>query len=186
MCKRPLEYYKPGKLCFWGVAILFNSCMSTSKAYYHKIHTPLPSFGNGLIGQIEPAIAFCTIKKNNILFNFATTHFPWSPNGQPSNEQLVEINNLFGILRKHNELILTGDFNAPRGGKIFGKISSVYTDWIPPHVKTTIDKDRHKSGDLQLVVDGLFSTNNYQVDNVRVTNGVSDHCAIQANIVKVD
>jgi hypothetical protein len=73
---------------------------------------------------------------------------------------------------------MCGDFNAPRGRLIFDRIATKYKDNIPPYVTTTIDKNIHHAGDLQLVVDGLFSTSKYEVRSVQVLDGLSDHCAI--------
>lgn len=80
------------------------------------------------------------------------------------------------------DFVLVGDFNAPRGGPIFDRLAAVYTDWIPHEVRTTIDPVLHRAGDLQIVVDGLFSTSSYRASGVEVLCGVSDHCAISARI----
>ena len=51
---------------------------------------------------------------------------------------------------------------------------TVYQD-----VKTTIDNQLHRSDDeIMVVVDGFFSQPEYEVDQVRVVPGVSDHMAI--------
>ena len=42
----------------------------------------------------------------------------------------------------------------------------------------------HRAGPLQLVVDGMFSTDDYSVSEVALHQGVSDHCAITALVSK--
>ena len=89
---------------------------------------------------------------------------------------------LFELLENIPEFILCGDFNAPRGTAIFDSIAEKYKDNIPQDISTTIDKNLHKAGDLQLVVDGLFTTPEYKVDSIKILDKLSDHCAILATI----
>lgn len=79
-------------------------------------------------------------------------------------------------------LVLCGDFNAPRGGPIFSQFAERWRDCIPQHIATSIDPDLHRAGALQLMVDGLFTTADFAVSNVRMHCGVSDHKAITADI----
>jgi len=81
-----------------------------------------------------------------------------------------------------NNIIFCGDFNAPRGRKTWSILSSKLKDNIPDEIMTTVDAKIHRAGNLMLVVDGLFTSKNYKVTGVRVISGVSDHCAIVANI----
>lgn len=79
-------------------------------------------------------------------------------------------------------IIFCGDFNAPRGRQIWSILSSKLKDNVPNEITTTIDGNIHRAGNLQLVVDGLFTSSNYKVCDVQVISGVSDHCAIVAGI----
>jgi endonuclease/exonuclease/phosphatase family metal-dependent hydrolase len=112
----------------------------------------------------------------------ATTHFTWSPDGQASDDQRDDLNLLFDILGDHQHLVLCGDFNAPRGGEIFSAIAARYHDHVPQHFKTSIDAERHYAGDLEILVDGLFTTDHYVASDVRLVGGVSDHLAIVADV----
>lgn len=128
------------------------------------------------------AILVTEILKENKTYCFINTHFTWTPDGQESERQHHDLQRLFSLLSQIPDFILCGDFNAPRGRVIFSKIAAKYKDNIPLHITTTIDKNLHKAGDLQLVVDGLFSTPQYSVEDVEVFEGLSDHCAISAKV----
>jgi endonuclease/exonuclease/phosphatase family metal-dependent hydrolase len=81
-------------------------------------------------------------------------------------------------------LVLCGDFNAPRGKEIFSRLAAHWTDHVPLAHTTSLDPVLHRAGALQLMVDGIFSTPDYDVSGVRLHQGVSDHCAITARIGK--
>ena len=114
----------------------------------------------------------------------ATTHFPWTPDGEPRPYQADALRDLLAALRGA-PLVLTGDFNAPRGGPIFAELAKVWRDCVPVHVTTSIDPDLHRNGPLQLMVDGLFVTPDYEARDVTMHTGVSDHQAISAVIARV-
>lgn len=112
----------------------------------------------------------------------ATTHFPWTPDGEPRAFQLEAAARLAGMLT--GPVVLTGDFNAPRGGPVFARLAQVWRDCIPADVKTSIDPELHRAGPLQLMVDGLFVTPSYCADDVRLHTGLSDHQGITAEIAR--
>ena len=117
--------------------------------------------------------------------SIATTHFTWSSNGQASDEQRIDPENLFALLQKHSPLVLAGDFNAPRGREIFGKLAERYRDNIPINETTSLDSNLHYAKDsITYVVDGLFSSPEYVVEEVRLIGGVSDHKAIVGMVSK--
>ncbi len=111
----------------------------------------------------------------------ATTHFPWTPDGSPRPFQAEAVERLIGLLT--GSLVLTGDFNAPRGGPIFAALTKVWSDNIPPAAKTSIDPSLHRAGPLQLMVDGLFTTPDYRAEEVTLHTGLSDHQGISARIL---
>lgn len=93
-------------------------------------------------------------------------------------------------LVKNEELVLAGDFNIPRGNKVYKQVTKLFKDNIPAEVESTIDPDLHyrntkQAGTLKLVVDYVFSTPKYLVSDVKVTPGVSDHCAIVCVVNKL-
>lgn len=115
--------------------------------------------------------------------DIATTHFPWTPDGGDRPFQWDCAARLIGALRGV-PLVLCGDFNAPRGGAIFGEFAKTWRDCIPPHVTTSLDPVLHRAGPLQLMVDGLFLSPHYQAANVGLHAGVSDHQAVSATITR--
>jgi exonuclease III len=111
-----------------------------------------------------------------------TTHFTWSPNGEANAIQKVHLAAMLKILENKKDFVLCGDFNAPRGGEIFATLAQRYKDNIPAYYTTSIDKYLHRAGDLQLVVDGIFSTPDYSIHDVILRDGVSDHQAVVCTI----
>lgn len=156
----------------------------TYSTYYrgNEKEPPVIEKGKNEGAKTARAILVTEFMKGNHPYCVINTHFTWTPDGHPSEKQVVDLDIMLEYLSKIPEFILGGDFNAPRGRPIFDKIAEKYRDNIPKTVTTTIDKDLHKAGDLQLVVDSIFTTPAYQVDAVEVISGVSDHCAILAEI----
>jgi endonuclease/exonuclease/phosphatase family metal-dependent hydrolase len=134
---------------------------------------------------VSRAIIIANISHDGKKYTIGTTHFTWSENGLASTQQRRDIKSLFEIIDKHPEIVFCGDFNAPRGREIFERISSKYKDNIPQNYTTSIDSDFHYAGRLDILVDGLFSTMGYEVNDVKLINGVSDHCAIIASIKRL-
>lgn len=117
-------------------------------------------------------------------YRIATTHFTWSPDGQPSEPQLADFIRLKRVMSEYPDYVLCGDFNAPRGGELFGKFVHELglIDHLPRDVTSTIDGRFHRAGALELAVDTIFSTTEYRVADVRVLEGLSDHKGILATV----
>ena len=130
------------------------------------------------------AVSLYDVEKEGVVFRVGTTHFTWTPDGSADDFQRADMQALLSVLAGLGEFVLTGDFNAPRGGEIFAELASRYTDNVPAHYTTSIDPHLHRAGALQLMVDGIFSTPAYAVADVELLSGVSDHCAILATIAK--
>lgn len=146
------------------------------------------SYGNPLKERdsFAKVLATASVSHEAGEFDLSTTHFTWSPDGQTTPAQLADLERLIESLANRRQFTLGGDFNAPRGREIWAALAARYKDNIPSHVTTTIDAKKHRAGDLQLVVDGLWTTSLYQVGDIRIQDGISDHCAIVAEIRKVD
>ena len=127
-------------------------------------------------------LVICDVEKGGDVFRICTTHFTWTPDGQPTDEQRKDTKALLALLDDAGELVLAGDFNVPRGGELFGMLAARYKDNVPSHYTTSIDGDLHKRGQLNRMVDGIFSTPNYVVSGVEMISGVSDHKALIATI----
>lgn len=128
-------------------------------------------------------LIYVTVRKQDAEFVIGTTQFTWTADGHADDQQRTDLKRLLAILDDFPEIVFCGDFNAPRGREIFNAIAEQYHDHIPLHYTTSIDKGFHQAGDLQLMVDGLFSTPHYTARNVKLVCGVSDHCAIVAEIL---
>ncbi|MEA2056933.1 MAG: hypothetical protein U9O78_04515, partial [Patescibacteria group bacterium] len=144
-----------------------------SEAPKHILHECNPN-------QVNRCLIHAAFDCQDKRFNVATTHFTWSANGKTSDLQKNDLKKLKQKLDKIDQFILCGDFNNPRGEYIYDSLASWYSDNIPQEVKTTIDPDLHRAGPLQLVVDGLFSTDSYQANSVKIVSGLSDHQAVVA------
>jgi endonuclease/exonuclease/phosphatase family metal-dependent hydrolase len=123
-------------------------------------------------------------------YRIGVVHFTWTKGGMVSEVQRTHMERLLNYLSKQGELVLCGDFNSPRGGEMYHKLVGRLTDNIPAEIETTIDPRLHYTnqevrGKLQLVVDYVWSTSQYEVKNVRVESGVSDHCAIVCEVDKL-
>lgn len=170
----------------WGIAILSSFPMDNVQHSFYQYERAEDSLFPILGGPetLARALLWVNIFKDNVTTTVATTHFTWAPDAKPTDLQFESLNVLLPLLNGIPEFVLTGDFNAPRGYAIFDKIASLYTDNIPKDVTTTIDQNLHRVKGLQLVIDALFSTPQYSVDQVRVIDGVSDHCAVGATITR--
>jgi endonuclease/exonuclease/phosphatase family metal-dependent hydrolase len=113
----------------------------------------------------------------------ATTHFPWSNDARTLDFQRSACDRLLQCLSDRS-LVLCGDFNAPRGQEIFSRLAAQWIDHMPPGLTTSLDPVLHRAGHLELLVDGVFSTPDYEVSSVALHQGVSDHCAITARLGK--
>jgi endonuclease/exonuclease/phosphatase family metal-dependent hydrolase len=170
----------------WGLA-QFTALPIVNQESTHCVGTPdrLPVFlENGNPNGMNRVLLWTKVEHEGQHFTFATTHFTISPKGQWTQEQQDSLEILMSKLDVLPEVVLSGDFNAPRGGKIFAQLAERYIDNIPPEVTTSLDGQFHKGGYLELMVDGLFTTPEYQANDVQVIGGVSDHKAIVAEISK--
>jgi hypothetical protein len=139
----------------------------------------------------DHCLALCDVLFGDRVYRCATTHFTWTQRGEANDLQRLNMSRLMQVLDGYGDFVLTGDYNAPRGGEIFAKLSSRLKDNIPAHHETSIDVSVHAAGRLRpheladKMVDGLFTTPGYAASNVELVFGVSDHAAIVADICKV-
>lgn len=134
---------------------------------------------NGILLGVE----FLLDEKKYVI---ATTHFTWTPDGQASPAQRIDVASLVRTLSAHPEIVFCGDFNAPRGREIWAELTSRYKDNIPLTCVSSIDPLLHRAKNLRYVVDGLFSSPHYTVSDVRLVDGVSDHKAVVGTIERIN
>jgi endonuclease/exonuclease/phosphatase family metal-dependent hydrolase len=193
LCRLTKEH--PGEM--YGIAIFTRlRAKSFSHAYYVGDREHLPDVDPFIPSSAENrAVLVCDIERAGTPYRIATTHFTWTPDGRPTEQQRRELSSLFSLLEKLGDFVLAGDFNAPRGGETFAALAERYKDNIPQRYTWSLDLKLHRAGaNLEqhakdaglpgLMVDGLFSTSAYRVKNVELKGGVSDHMAICADVVK--
>jgi endonuclease/exonuclease/phosphatase family metal-dependent hydrolase len=130
------------------------------------------------------ALVAQTLRKRDTEFTIATTHFPWTRDGEADTVQRAAVDRMLAAVRDLGGAVLCGDFNAPRGKEIFGRIAQDMKDNIPAQYESSLDGAIHRAGPLPLMVDGLFTTPGYEAADISLVPGVSDHCAVVATIRK--
>jgi endonuclease/exonuclease/phosphatase family metal-dependent hydrolase len=129
------------------------------------------------------SVGLVVVPFHGVSFTIATTHFPWSDHARTLDFQRTACDRLLEVLNGRS-LVLCGDFNAPRGKEIFSRLAARWIDHVPLTYTTSLDPILHRAGFLQLMVDGVFSTPDYDVSSATLHQGVSDHCAITAQVGK--
>lgn len=168
----------------WGIAIWLRaglSCNQPNTSYYHGSSTTAHEADDPRF--CSRAVMVIALEQEHTEYVIANTHFTWTPDGLASARQREDFATLIKILEPFSELVLCGDFNAPRGGEIFTAFCEHYTDNLPIAITSTLDPELHRyKATLQLVVDTIFSTSQYQVSNVEVFQAISDHKALVATV----
>lgn len=183
---RPFDLESP--IGTYGIGLFSNHLVyDIERNYYSGGVGDVPRFIRGQEGStIWRALLRGTVNKDDERYTVAITHFTWTFDGSTSDKQREDLKNLLAITEKCPELILCGDFNAPRGGEIFGILAKKYKDNIPVEYVSSLDTELHRIGKIkQLMVDGLFTTKHYEVSEVKLSEGVSDHMAVTALVSKV-
>lgn len=153
--------------------------------YYYRTSETLSIFKPRDRRTINRALLRCDVVKDGVIFRIGTTHFTWTPNGEADDVQREDVERLFEVLELQGDIVFVGDFNAPRGKEIFSRIAERYQDNVPREYMTSIDGALHRAGALPHMVDGIFSTPGYKVSDVHMVCGVSDHCALVAEVQKI-
>lgn len=158
---------------------------SSSRFYYRGTESHLP-VANGITSVDNRLLLTGKVEWEGSDYTVATTHFTWTPDGEPNKEQWEDLPKLKAIFsRRVRECIFAADTNSPRGGKIWAEMAKIFTDNVPKDITSTLDPNLHRKGDLQLVIDGLFTTPEYRAFKVRAVEGVSDHKALVGLIERV-
>lgn len=164
----------------WGVGLFTNLTHSPIQGEYYSGTNKVKIFV--LPNDASRVLVSSTVEKDGEQFTVATTHFTWSGKGETTAEQLADFSQLKQIVEKKNEVILCGDFNAPRGRELFSKFTEILHDNLPADVTTTLDETLHYAGKLDLVVDTIFTSPQYRAEKVHTIAGVSDHMAVAGEI----
>lgn len=149
--------------------------------------------------QYNRKLLVADIEIGGNLWKISTTHFTWGYYGYVNKEsgkfiwdidqetvqqQIDDANNLLKVFETLGGFIFCADTNTPRGEKVFGMFANMLKDNIPLEYKTSIDGNLHRAGHLPLMVDGIFTTKEYNTENVTLKAGVSDHMAVICTVSK--
>ena len=174
-----------------GILTMWNKQFTLVCKHVHAYFTVLGAFedrkGNRAPNDGDRPLLVVELSDGERMYRIGNTHFFWTPDGGVTEEQLVTLETMFTALDTHNDstgIILSGDFNAPRGRETWERIAARYKDNIPRQIVTTIDQELHKKKGLMYVVDGVFSSPEYIVSDAEVIEGVSDHKAVFARIAR--
>jgi endonuclease/exonuclease/phosphatase family metal-dependent hydrolase len=176
-------YSKPGLV---GLGVLSRpSILASSHHYYSGSSTQLKVFHHPR--DFAHAVLLVEIKTAGLPYKIGTLHHTWTSDGQSSPQQLIDTRSLLKYLAHQPNMVLCGDFNAPRGGEVYQLLGQTLTDHVPPAIQTTIDSQLHQRVNFDLVVDYIFTTatnlkSTPQVTHVRTVGGVSDHLALVAQL----
>lgn len=174
-----------GSVGILGIGVLTKlQARDAQKLYYYGDGENVPVKADNQ-KDIYRVLLHAILSKGAEKFAVGTTHFTWTPDGEADDLQREHLKGLLKILDTIPEIILCGDFNAPRRREIFSALAKRFRDNIPQEYETSLDGDLHYAGpQLKVMVDGLFTTPEYRAEKVELVNGVSDHCAIVANIYR--
>lgn len=167
--------------------------VQTRVEYYHGNANMVPESDDGdsdTFNKSNRFVATVDVEKDGTSFRICATHFTWTPDGRPSERQRADLEAMFQLLHEYKQFVLVGDFNAPRGGEIFGKLNDHYFDNIPAYYKTSLDINFHRAAKKRpqelndRMVDGFFTTADYHASDVQLVFGVSDHAAVVGSVSK--
>lgn len=164
---------------YWGIATFVRGQATTfAEQYYVGDRTHIPNYEHGVPNSAFRALIEAKVGE----YNFITTHFTWTPGGTVSDQQREDLALLLPLLQQREPLIFCGDLNAPRGKWTFDEIAKRYIDNIPAHYTSSIDPVLHRAAPLEFMVDALFSTPEYTIQDVKLHEGLSDHMGITATV----
>ncbi len=168
----------------WGIATLTKIRPATVQIdYYSEPPVVIPhEFMKTL--KHPRALIVSEIESDGVYYYFANTHFTWALTTDADVAQYPDYLRLQELLDKVPSFVLAGDLNANRGSRVYQELASRYIDHLPKSVESTIDPILFRKPELKLVVDHLFSTPDYKIDNVQVISGLSDHCGITCTVSK--
>lgn len=168
----------------WGIATLTKvKPVNVQIAYYSEYPVVIPhEFMKTLKHPRALLVSELVIEGKQ--YYFANTHFTWALTTDADVAQLPDYLRLQKLLDKVPSFVLAGDLNASRDSRVYQELASRYIDQLPSSIESTLDPVLFRKPELKLVVDHLFSTLDYLVENVQVLTGLSDHCGIAATITK--
>lgn len=175
-----------GRMSRIGIGIIANRPLYNTRICDYTGH-PEPQDIDPM--QISEMLAFATVLDGSTEYRIGTTHMRVTRDGESTPAQMDSVHHLLAVTQReaesHRGLLLTGDFNAPRGNPAFQRLADVFIDGVPAHYKTSLDPELHYAAHkkLERMVDGFF-LKRYQARGVKLEAGVSDHQAVVGKIAK--
>ncbi len=175
-----------------GVAIFTRLPVSKIQGYYYVGNAQnIPVF-KFTVTESEPntinQVLICLdVVYDNTIYTILTTHFTFTPMGLSTKYQLEHLESLLTILENISSFVFLVDLNAPRGRETWTRLSNRYKDNIPLSYTSSLDPVLHKTAGtgLEYLVDGCFTTPEYEVQDIKLVEGVSDHKGIVAHVQKI-
>ena len=167
-----------------GVAIMSKTPLTGSQVdYYSKVSEDVPIMSHTEPNYCNRALVSAVVQTEDGPMRVSTTHFTWTPDGQPTDLQREHVDKLMKAVDRQNVDILGADFNAPHGAEIMTHISSRMDDHMPNGVESTIDPELHRVRGLKLVVDNVFTRKGLASTFLQIKEGMSDHKALIAKFL---
>ena len=178
-----------------GVMLASKHPFSAIKNYYHGNEKNITIYDKQNKAETR-ALAYILgeVKIADDLFSIATTHMTDPEDGKEDDFQTLLTEKLLISLAQKKPHCLCGDFNMPRGfNALYEEVLKHYTDTIPSHYQSSLDKNLHRLGnrtDLnapifeKYMVDYIFTQPPYIASDVRLQFGISDHAAVIATLKK--
>lgn len=150
--------------------------------------------GDRVIDSTEDRVVICaTIVKDGVEYNIATTHGFWARGGGVNDAKRSSTIRLRDALVHEavcrGGLVFAGDLNCARSGEIYNMLTNTLHDCMPIEIDNTLDPDHpfvRKGGkvvnDYVMTCDIGHGSKTYDVSDVTLRSGVSDHCALSAMI----
>jgi len=179
-----------------GIALCIRGKIENTKfIYYRNADIETKVFDpNNKSNTVRNGIIFADCTIENTTHSIGTTHFTWTPHGElPSDEQKTDMKIFESKLREMKPHIMCGDFNIPRlSSSLYKKLTEHYTDCIPLTYSSSLDANLHRLGKMPdkkiifdtFMVDYILSQSPYDVNDVRLEFGISDHAAVVAAVEK--
>jgi endonuclease/exonuclease/phosphatase family metal-dependent hydrolase len=163
-----------------GIALLIRrGVLSQSDAYRYHETNKIPPLS---FADCDRILQYATIEKDGVVYTIGHTHFVWTSQGEPNEMQYMAMEQLLKYTDTFPDMVLCGDFNAPRGKAVWGMLAKAFTDNIPLDETTTLDQALHRAAPLHYVVDGMFTRGRFSTQDVLVISGASDHKLVTAFI----
>jgi len=192
----PMTIYDRDDMNYVEGLILASRTIQTSNMYYyHKSADDICVQVSRNDATVANAVIHADVVVDDQTYTVATTHLPVTPDGETNDHQTVCATKMFDHLDSLQPHLLCGDHNMPRGhNQLYSLFTNRYNDTIPPEYTSSLDQDLHRLGPIadqlnapifeEYMVDYIFSQSPYQISDVRLQFGVSDHAAIVATITR--